>query len=349
MIGMLTGRVESVETDTALIDVGGVGYEVRMSATDLSRLHAGQDTRVFTYMNLSQDAITLHGFLDRDAKKTFLQLIKVSGIGPKVAQSLLSTLTPSQLAHAITDNDATALAKAPGLGKKGAQKIILELKGSIDLSQIEGASAQAATSKSPVDTGTEQVDNGALVGVAGHQRCQRCIREVQCGVNNGGAEVISNENVNALYDQRSRRNGEQQDCCDAVRNHHPEDPCTGLAVLGMCAVNQVTDQYVGNTIEETREQHDGTDHCCGDADYVGVEVNQQRGCQGVDNVTGNVAEAVGKLFFEMDLLKFLITRESRVAGFAHGFAQSFFIFLFASWSCAALYRALNVLFRGTAV
>ena len=173
MIGMLTGRVESVETDTALIDVGGVGYEVRMSATDLSRLHAGQDTRVFTYMNLSQDAITLHGFLDRDAKKTFLQLIKVSGIGPKVAQSLLSTLTPSQLAHAIADNDATALAKAPGLGKKGAQKIILELKGSIDLSQIEGASAQAATSKSPVDTGTEQVDNGALVGVAGHQGSQR--------------------------------------------------------------------------------------------------------------------------------------------------------------------------------
>lgn len=162
MIGMLTGRVESVETDTALIDVGGVGYEVRMSATDLSRLHAGQDTRVFTYMNLSQDAITLHGFLDRDAKKTFLQLIKVSGIGPKVAQSLLSTLTPSQLAHAIADNDATALAKAPGLGKKGAQKIILELKGSIDLSQIEGASAQAATSKSPVDTGTEQVVEGLI-------------------------------------------------------------------------------------------------------------------------------------------------------------------------------------------
>lgn len=114
MIGMLTGRVESVETDTALIDVGGVGYEVRMSATDLSRLHAGQDTRVFTYMNLSQDAITLHGFLDRDAKKTFLQLIKVSGIGPKVAQSLLSTLTPSQLAHAIADNDATALARLRG-------------------------------------------------------------------------------------------------------------------------------------------------------------------------------------------------------------------------------------------
>ena len=177
MIGMLTGRVESVETDTALIDVGGVGYEVRMSATDLSRLHAGQDTRVFTYMNLSQDAITLHGFLDRDAKKTFLQLIKVSGIGPKVAQSLLSTLTPSQLAHAIADNDATALAKAPGLGKKGAQKIILELKGSIDLSQIEGASAQAATSKSPVDTGTEQVVEGLISLGWRQQDAQQAVAE----------------------------------------------------------------------------------------------------------------------------------------------------------------------------
>ena len=163
----------------------------------------------------------------------------------------------------------------------------------------------------------------------GHQRCQRCIREVQCGVHNGGAEVISNENVNALYDRRSRRNGEQQDCRDTVRNHHPEDPCTGLAVLGMRAVNQVTDQYVGNTIEETREQHDGTDHCCGDADYVGVEVNQQRGCQGVDNVTGNVAEAVGKLFFEMDLLKFLITQRKSGCWICPWFCSVlFFIFLF---------------------
>ena len=86
---------------------------MRMSATDLSRLHAGQDT-ASSPMNLSQDAITLHGFLIGTPRKTFLQLIKVSGIGPKVAQSLLSTLTPSQLAHAIADNDATALARLRG-------------------------------------------------------------------------------------------------------------------------------------------------------------------------------------------------------------------------------------------
>lgn len=162
MIGMLTGRVESIESDAALIDAGAVGYEVRMSAADLGRMHVGQDIRVYTYMNVSQDAITLHGFLDRDAKKTFLQLIKVSGIGPKVAQSLLSTLTPNQLAHAIADNDAAALAKAPGLGKKGAQKIILELKGSIDLSQIEQNETVKATSVAPVDTGMEQVIEGLM-------------------------------------------------------------------------------------------------------------------------------------------------------------------------------------------
>ena len=88
-----------------------------------------------------------------------------------------SPLTPSQLAHAIADNDATALAKAPGLGKKGAQKIILELKGSIDLSQIEGASAQAAISKSPVDTGTEQVVEGLISLGWRQQDAQQAVAE----------------------------------------------------------------------------------------------------------------------------------------------------------------------------
>ncbi|PJM77217.1 Holliday junction branch migration protein RuvA [Bifidobacterium felsineum] len=177
MIGMLTGRVESVESDSALIDVGGVGYEVRMSVSDLGRIHVGQETRVYTYMNISQDAVTLHGFLDKDAKRTFLQLIKVSGIGPKVAQSLLSTLTPIQLAHAIADNDATALAKAPGLGKKGAQKIILELKGSIDLSQIEGAKAPEVATHQPVDAGMEQVVEGLISLGWRQQDAQQAVKE----------------------------------------------------------------------------------------------------------------------------------------------------------------------------
>lgn len=178
MIGMLTGRVESVESDIALIDVSGVGYEVRMSSTDLGRLHAGQETRVYTYMNISQDAVSLHGFLDRDAKTTFLQLIKVSGIGPKVAQSLLSTLTPIQLARAIADNDTTALAKAPGLGKKGAQKIILELKGSIDLNTMEAENASSASSnRATLDNGSEQVVEGLMSLGWRQQDAQQAVAE----------------------------------------------------------------------------------------------------------------------------------------------------------------------------
>lgn len=159
MIGMLHGQVDSIDAASAIIEVGGVGYETRMPSADLASMHVGQTVKVYTSLNVSQDAITLYGFSSLASKRMFLQLQKVSGIGPKVALSLLSTLPPERLARAVADGDATALAKAPGLGKKGAQKIILELKGSIDLSQIEGASPET---RSTEDTGSEQVVEGLM-------------------------------------------------------------------------------------------------------------------------------------------------------------------------------------------
>ena len=159
MIGMLHGQVDSIDAASAIIEVGGVGYETRMPSADLASIHVGQTVKVYTSLNVSQDAITLYGFSSLASKRMFLQLQKVSGIGPKVALSLLSTLPPERLARAVADGDATALAKAPGLGKKGAQKIILELKGSIDLSQIESASPET---RSTEDTGSEQVVEGLM-------------------------------------------------------------------------------------------------------------------------------------------------------------------------------------------
>lgn len=159
MIGMLHGQVDSIDAASAIIEVGGVGYETRMPSADLASMHVGQTVKVYTSLNVSQDAITLYGFSSLASKRMFLQLQKVSGIGPKVALSLLSTLPPERLARAVADGDATALAKAPGLGKKGAQKIILELKGSIDLSQIESASPEI---RSTEDTGSEQVVEGLM-------------------------------------------------------------------------------------------------------------------------------------------------------------------------------------------
>lgn len=161
MIGMLNGRVCEVNADCVLIEVGGVGYEVRMPSADMSSLHAGHDVRMYTSLSVSQDAITLFGFLTSASKRMFLQLQKVSGIGPKVALSLLSTLPADRLAKAVADGDAAALAKAPGLGRKGAQKIILELKGTIDIDAIESASG-ARTSTVSRDANLHQVIEGLM-------------------------------------------------------------------------------------------------------------------------------------------------------------------------------------------
>ena len=138
MIGMLSGVVESIDSRCALICVCGVGYEVYMPSSDLSSLREGQEVKVYTSLQVSQDAITLYGFTSIAAKRIFLQIQqKVSGVGPKVALSLLSTLSVDRLMQAIADSDVSALSSAPGLGKKGAQKIILELKGSIDVSNLD--------------------------------------------------------------------------------------------------------------------------------------------------------------------------------------------------------------------
>lgn len=183
MIGMLHGRVYSIDAASAIIEVGGVGYDVRMPSADLSSVHAGQDVRIYTSLSVSQDAITLFGFGTQASKRMFLQLQKVSGVGPKVALSLLSTLPPERLARAIADGDATTLSKAPGLGRKGAQKIILELKGSIDLDQLEGDAAVESISG---DTGFEQVVEG-LMSLGWHQ--QDAIRAVQGVCTDNGIET----------------------------------------------------------------------------------------------------------------------------------------------------------------
>ncbi|KAB7790779.1 Holliday junction branch migration protein RuvA [Bifidobacterium leontopitheci] len=176
MIGTLRGRVESIETGYAVIEVHDVGYEVRMPMADLAALHTGQEAHVHTSMTVSQDAITLFGFLSLASKRMFLQLQKVSGIGPKVALSLLSTLPADRLAQAVTQGDAAALAKAPGLGKKGAQKIILELAGRIDLDQLDtGAEPSGELDR---DDGAAQVVEGLVSLGWRQQTAQDAVRQV---------------------------------------------------------------------------------------------------------------------------------------------------------------------------
>lgn len=159
MIGSLEGDVLSVSADGLLLDVNGIGFSLRMPARDLAGLHAGGHERILTVMTVSQDAIALYGFLSASSKTLFTQLQKVSGVGPKAAMAILSTLSPEELGKAIHDNDVTALTRAPGVGKKGAQKIILELHGSIDFSSLDEAPA-SRVEEGGLDSSVDQVIQG---------------------------------------------------------------------------------------------------------------------------------------------------------------------------------------------
>lgn len=131
MIAQLEGSVSQIAQDLAVISVSGIGFAVRMPSSDLAHLHVGSRVLVHTYLSVSQDALNLYGFLDNRSKDLFLRLQKVPGIGPKAALALLSAMTVDQLLAAIGKQDVTALTKAKGVGRRGAQKVILELSGKI--------------------------------------------------------------------------------------------------------------------------------------------------------------------------------------------------------------------------
>lgn len=133
MISYLKGILAFTLFDSAIVDVGGVGYQVYMSAKDLSRLpETGQTVHVLTRMQLRDDAPLLYGFISQEEKQLFERLISVSGVGPKVALAVLSTYEPSEVVAAISSQDIAAIQHVPGIGKKMASRIILELKESLE-------------------------------------------------------------------------------------------------------------------------------------------------------------------------------------------------------------------------
>lgn len=129
MIAFLTGRVTAKGAGFALLEVGGVGYRLAMSTGSLAALPAeGDEVTVWTHLYVREDELSLFGFESPDEKDAFELLITVSGVGPKVALAALSALTPESLAAAVTAEDDALISSVPGIGKKTAQRIILDLK-----------------------------------------------------------------------------------------------------------------------------------------------------------------------------------------------------------------------------
>lgn len=128
MFYYVNGPVAELEAGLAVIDCGGVGYACATTNYTLSQLKKGERAKLYTYLNVREDAMELFGFVSQSELRSFKLLIGVSGVGPKAALSILSATTPQQLAMAVVMGDEKALTAAPGIGKKIAQRIILELK-----------------------------------------------------------------------------------------------------------------------------------------------------------------------------------------------------------------------------
>lgn len=154
MIGYVKGVVTHLFTDYCFVDVQGIGYRVFIPNSTRQKLVIGQSATLFTYLNVREDALTLHGFYTQEEYTLFLSLISVSGIGPKVAAGILSAITPQNFRSAISANNAAILTKLPGIGKKTAERIILELKDKLGIDAESGASVSgqmAADSNMPGD------------------------------------------------------------------------------------------------------------------------------------------------------------------------------------------------------
>ncbi len=128
MIAFVRGQVAAVGLTSAVVEVGGIGLEVLCTPGTLATLRPGQSATLPTSMVVREDSLTLFGFLDEDERTTFELVQTASGVGPKLAQAILAVLGPDDLRLAITSEDVKTLTRVPGIGQKGAQRIILELK-----------------------------------------------------------------------------------------------------------------------------------------------------------------------------------------------------------------------------
>lgn len=151
MISYLHGTLAAKFADSAVIEVGGIGYEVVLSGRSLSKLgQVGEEAKVLTHMQVREDALVLYGFLSNEEKNLFMKLTSVSSVGPKVALSVLSTYSPEDAITAIVSQDVATIQQVPGIGKKMASRIVLELKEAFDggvQAALPGASAAAASAK----------------------------------------------------------------------------------------------------------------------------------------------------------------------------------------------------------
>ena len=165
MIAFVAGRVVALAPDSAVIEVGGVGLALQCTPATLASLRVGEPTRLPSSLIVREDSLTLYGFLDDDEKAVFEMLQTASGVGPRLAQAMLAVHSPDELRRAVATEDFSALCQVSGIGRKGAQRIVLELKDR--LGAMRGGAGFGATRR-PVSPGPQAWRDqlhGALLGL----------------------------------------------------------------------------------------------------------------------------------------------------------------------------------------
>ncbi|MCW7941038.1 ATP-dependent DNA helicase RuvA [Streptomyces hygroscopicus] len=159
MIAFVSGPVAALAPDSAVVEVGGVGIAVQCAPNTLSGLRIGQQAKLATSLVVREDSLTLYGFADDDERQVFELLQTASGVGPRLAQSMLAVHSPDALRRAVATGDEKALVAVPGIGKKGAQKLLLELKDRL------GEPIGSPTVGAPVTSGWRDQLHAALIGL----------------------------------------------------------------------------------------------------------------------------------------------------------------------------------------
>ena len=156
MISYVRGELVAIEDDKVILDVNGVGFGIYMPAQSMTLLPTiGEEVRLHTYMNVREDAMQLFGFLTRDDLNVFKLVIGVSGIGPKGGLNILSQLSPDDLRFAVMANDAKTIAATPGIGKKTAEKLIIELKDKLSIEDVLNKTVEQDTTTPTTNASNE--------------------------------------------------------------------------------------------------------------------------------------------------------------------------------------------------
>lgn len=168
----IEGTVTDILNMLAVVDCGGVGYALNTTNNTLAGLKIGTKAKLYTYLNVREDCFDLYGFLTLSEKRCFEQLISVSGVGPKAALSILSSSTPDALAMAILTGDEKALTVAPGIGKKIAQRVILELKDKVSKQSSEFAGTSGIAAGTAAVGTSNAADAAAALAVLGYSSAE---------------------------------------------------------------------------------------------------------------------------------------------------------------------------------